>query len=63
MTSDAKFKQKLSFGFRYDMRNLENFYPLTQKSENFTSMGSFGPKYRRFWQKKYKGVISHDAEQ
>ena len=33
---DAKFKEKLTFDFKYDMRNLVNFHPITQKSENFT---------------------------
>ena len=28
------------------IRNLVNFHQTTQKSENFTSMGSFGPKYK-----------------
>ena len=60
---DVKFKEKLTFGFKYDMRNLVNFHPTTQKSENFTSMGSFCPKYVRFELKKYKGVICHDTEQ
>ena len=62
LTSDAKFKEKLTFGFKYDMRNLVNFHPTTQKSENFTSMGSFCPKYMRFDLKKYKRVIFHDTE-
>ena len=44
LKTDSKFKEKLTFGFKYDMRNLANFYPFTQKSENFTSMGSFCPK-------------------
>ena len=39
LESDGKFKEKLTYGFKYDMRNLVNFHPATQKSENFTSMG------------------------
>ena len=39
--NDARFKEKLTFIFKYDMRNLVNFHPTTQKSENFTPMGSF----------------------
>ena len=58
--TDAKFKEKLTCGFKYDMRNLVNFHPTTQKSGNFTSMGSFCPKYIRFELKKYKGVIFHE---
>ena len=48
LKGDAKFKEKLTCGFKYDMNNFVNFHPTTQKSENFTSMGSFCPKYIRF---------------
>ena len=48
LNSDAKFKKKLTFGFKYDMRNLMNFTPTTQKFENFVSFGSFCRKYIRF---------------
>ena len=41
LKSDAKFKEKLTCDFKYDMRNFENFHPTTQKSENFFSMGYF----------------------
>ena len=44
-------------------RNLVNFHPTTQKSENCTSMGSFCPKYIKFELKKYRGVFFHDTEQ
>ena len=63
LKSDAKFKEKLTCGFKYDMRNLVNFHPTTQKSKNFTSMGYFCPKYMRFELEKYRGVIFHDTEQ
>ena len=67
MTSknDAKFKEKLTcrFTFKFDMRNLVNFHPNTQMSENVTSMGYFPPKYMGFELKKYKGVIFYDTEQ
>ena len=61
--SGAKFKEKLTCGFKYDLRNLVNFYPTTRKSENVTSKGSFCPKYIRFELKKYRGVIFHGTEQ
>ena len=48
LKNDAKFKEKLTCGFKYDMRNLVNFLSTTKKSENFTSMGYFCPKYMRF---------------
>ena len=63
LKSDAKFKEKLTSGFKYDMRNLVNFHPTTQKSKNFISMGYFCPKYMRFELEKYRGVIFHDTEQ
>ena len=52
LKSDAKFKEKLTCGFKYDMKDLVNFYPTTQKSESFTSMGYFCTKYIRFEPKK-----------
>ena len=45
------------------MRNLVNFHPNTQRSENFTSMGSFWPKYTRFELKRHRGVIFHGTKQ
>ena len=52
LKSGAKFKEKLTCGFKYDMMNLVNFNPTTQKPENLTLMGSFCPKYLRFELKK-----------
>ena len=63
LKSDAKIKEKLTYVFKYDMRNLVNFHPTTQKSENVTPMGYFCPKYMRFELKKKRGVISHGTEQ
>ena len=60
---DAKFKEKLTSGFKYDMRNRVNFHPIHQKSENFTSVGLFCPKYLGFEIKIYRGIIFHDTEQ
>ena len=60
LKSDAKFKEKLTCGFKYDitMRNLVRFHPTTQKSENFTSIGCFCPKYMRFKRKKNTEELS-----
>ena len=33
LKSDAKFKEKLTCGFKYDVTNLTNSHPTTQKSE------------------------------
>ena len=40
------------------MRNLRNFHPTTQKSENFTPMSYFCPKYMRFELKKKREELS-----
>ena len=40
---DAKFKEKLTFGFKYDMSNSVTFHPATEKYENFTSMCAVFP--------------------
>ena len=52
LKSDGKFKEKLTCHFKYYIRNLVNFYPTIQKSENFTSMSYSCPKYMRFELKK-----------
>ena len=41
MKSDAEVKEKLTCGFKYDMRNFVNFHPTNQKSKNFTSVDYF----------------------
>ena len=58
LKSDAKFKEKLTCGFKYDMRNLVNFHPSTQKSENFISIRYFWPKYMWFELKKNTEELS-----
>ena len=63
LKSNAKFKEKLTCGFKYDTRNSVNFHPKTQKSKNFSSMGCFYPNYMRFELKKYREIIFHDTEQ
>ena len=35
LKSDAKFKEKLTFGFKYDIKNFVNFHPTTQKSLSY----------------------------
>ena len=54
LNRDAKFKEQLNFGFQHDKRNLVNFNPTTQKTENFTSMVPFYPKYITFELKNTK---------
>ena len=62
MKSDAEFEEKLTLGFKNDLKNLVNFHPTTQKSQKFTLMGYFCPRYMRFEPKKYRGVIFHDTK-
>ena len=56
LKSDAKFKEKLTCSFKYDMRDLVNFLPATQKSRNFTSMGYF------YQLEKFRGIMCHNTE-
>ena len=67
LKSDAKFEGKLTLGSKNDMKNLVNFHPTNQKSENFTSMGYFCPKYMSLKtnkkKKKCRVGIFHDTEQ
>ena len=57
LKSDAKFKEKLTCSFKYDMRIFVNFHPTTQKTKKFTSMGYFCVNYMRFELRKYREVI------
>ena len=59
LENDAKFKEKLTCDFKYDMRNFVNIHPTTQKSKNFTSIDYFCPIYLRFELKKYRGVMQN----
>ena len=49
-----KSLRKADLWFQYDMRNFVNVHLMTQKSEIFTLMGSFYPKYIRFELKKIR---------
>ena len=48
LKSDPKIREKLTCGFKYNMRNLVEFHPITQKSETFFLRCSFGSKCTRF---------------
>ena len=41
LETDAKFKDKLTFGLENDMRNLANFYQNIRKSQNWDLDGTF----------------------
>ena len=62
MKNDAKFEEKLTLGFKNDMKNLVNFHPTTQKSKNFTSMDYFCPKHILFQLENFRGIMCHDTE-
>ena len=65
LKSHEKFTEILTCGFRYDMKDLLNFPPTTQKPESVTSMGYFYPMYMKFELKekrKNRGIISHVTE-
>ena len=62
LKSDAEFEGKVTLGSKNDIRNLVNFHPTTQKSENFTLMDYFYPKYMRFELKRYRRVIFYGTE-
>ena len=48
LKSDANIKEKLTFGFKYDMRNLVNFHPTA---------------HSKIWAEKIQRVIFYDTEQ
>ena len=60
LKSDGKFEEKLTLGSKRDIRNLVNFGPNTEISQNFTSMDYFCEK--RLDLKKCREVIFHDTE-
>ena len=64
MKLKSAMRDKLTFGLKYDMRNLVNFHSTTQKSEYFSLTGSFCSKYIRFEKKNTEELyIFHGTEQ
>ena len=59
----CRVHRKTVFWFQLWHEEFYNFLPTSQKTENFTVMGSFCPKYVRFELKKWRGVIFPDTEQ
>ena len=62
LKTDAKFKEKLACGFKYDMKNLVNFHPTTQKSENLFWMGSFFPTSKNATEELSFMTLNSDAK-
>ena len=63
LKSDAKFKEELTCGFKYDMRNLVNFDPTTQNLKISFRWTLFVQSNTRFVLQKYNGIIFHNTEQ
>ena len=64
MKNDEKFDKELSCRFKFEMRNLINFWSKYSKvSKMCTLMGSSWTKYIMFKLKKYKGVTFHGNEE
>ena len=58
---DDTFEEKLTFGFKNDMRNLANFHQSTFKCQKIgTFMGSFYPKKKMYAFKIYWEVLCHE---
>ena len=52
---DAKFKGKLTFAFKNDIRNLANFHQNTGKSKNWDFDGILLSKVENLWAQKLQG--------
>ena len=64
LTSDVKFKGKLTCGLKNDMRNFMNFHAGSQKSDIFYFDGHLLSKvYRVCAAKKCGGVMCHDTKE
>ena len=63
LTTDAKFKGKMTCAFKNDMRNLAHFHQSmfgNLKIETF--VGSFYPKYKIYGPKIYRRVLCQNNE-
>ena len=64
LKSDAKFKEKLTCGFKYIWHEeFGEFSPNHSKVRKFHSNGLFLSKVFEVWAKRKNGVISHGTEQ
>ena len=61
---DAKFKGKLIFAFKKDMRNMGNFHQSTWKSQNWDFDGILLSKVENIFELEiYRGVMCHDNKE
>ena len=49
LKTDAKFKEKLTYGLENDMGNLTNFHQSSGKSQNWDFDGILLPKVEHVW--------------
>ena len=64
LTTDAKFKGKMTCAFKNDMRNLAHFHQsMFGNLKMGTFMGSFYPKYKIYGLKIYRGVLCQGNEE
>ena len=64
LTTDAKFKGKMTCAFKNDMRNLAHFHQsMFGNLKIGTFMGSFYPKYKIYGLKIYRGVLCQGNEE
>ena len=64
LTTDAKFKGKMTCAFKNDMRNLAHFHQsMFGNLKIGTFMGSFYPKYKIYGLKIYRGVLCQGKEE
>ena len=62
LKSDSKFEEKTICCFKND-KNLVNFDPSTQVFKICSVISPFCAKYKKFDQKKCRGVIFNDTEE
>ena len=61
LKSDAKFEEKLTLGFKIDMRNLVNFNVSSGKSENLHFNVLLSSIAYKVSVKEVRRIVSHDT--
>ena len=60
---EAKFKGKLSYTLKNDIRSLFKFFEAAECLKTYISIGYFCQKHIEFYIKNYRRVISYDTEE
>ena len=63
LKGDAKFKGKLTYYLKNDLRNLLNFYSRSRKSRNLNFDGLLLSKSYKDLDEKHRRVVPHDTEE